>query len=209
MPEVITFEDYTPPARFDSIPWESVTIEEAPLVTGDWTQIDSISLDPLDDDPSDPALRSFTTNAGTDEGLWYRITFVDGSLNTSLPTTPIQNVAASDAQTIYADINELFRILKIRQPSDDQVVAARRDLYAAAAEIDSELDRTESFGIPYPPLVVGVNLDRAADLWRHRESMAGVTGLLGDEGALVAPARYSWARYADRLSPLKEQWGIA
>jgi hypothetical protein len=30
-----------------------------------------------------------------------------------------------------------------------------------------------------------------------------------DEAVSTIPGRYSWARYAARLSPLKDQWGIA
>jgi hypothetical protein len=54
-----------------------------------------------------------------------------------------------------------------------------------------------------------VNLDRAADLWRHTESIPGITGLLGDDGSVALPGRYSWNRYAERLAGCKNQWGLA
>lgn len=208
MAEVISFVDYTPPRRFDSIAWTDVRIEEAPTVTGTYTELETISFTP-DVDPANPQARDFTTELGTDVGLWYRVIFVDGTGDESLPTTPIQNVASGSTPVAYADLDELARILSIRNPSAEQTAALRRVLYAAAAEIDAELGRTTSFTLPYPVLVVGVNLDRAADLWRHTESIPGVTGLLGDEGGMVIPGRYSWERYAQRLAPLKETWGLA
>ena len=88
----------------------------------------------------------------------------------------------------------------------------------ATGEINAEIDRADDDPIAgwEIDLAEQVCLDRAADLWRHTESIPGVTGLLGDEGGfatstgpLLAYQRYSWERYAQRLAPLKEQFGIA
>jgi hypothetical protein len=208
--EVITFEQFTPSPRFDSVAWETARVEEGTSDDGPWTVIDNIALVPVDADPTAPATRDFTTSNGTALDLWYRIIFVDGVANESQPTIPIQNSQGDIiGETPYATVGELFRILKIRAPTAEQTVAGDRVLAAAALEINAELDLAEPLSDPPPALVVGVNLDRAADLWRHTESIAGVTGLLGDEGAIVTPARYSWERYAQRLAPLKEQWGLA
>lgn len=96
MSQVISFADYTPPARFDAVPWAQVRIEEGPTPEGAWTTIDTLALDPLDADPSIPQTRSFTTSNGSDtDGLWYRVTFIDGANATSQPSTPVQNIAAS------------------------------------------------------------------------------------------------------------------
>lgn len=211
MAEVITFEDFTPSPRFDNVPWETARIEEGSTEDGPWSTIDTITLDPVDSDPTDPATRNFTTSNGTALALWYRIVFVDGVGNESQPTVPIQNTQAVPGidDEPYATVNELARILKIRTPTAEQTAAMERVLSAAALEINAELGLSAPYGDPPPPLVVGVNLDRAADLWRHTESIPGVTGLLGDEGAVVAPARYSWERYAQRLAPLKQEWGLA
>lgn len=112
-----------------------------------------------------------------------------------------------------ATTDELFRILKIRTPTDDQTASAERVLQAAYLEILAEIDLVDGdvddLTDDELELCTGVNIDRAADLWRHTESIPGVTGLLGDEGAIAQPARYSWERYAQRLAPVKRQWGIA
>lgn len=113
--------------------------------------------------------------------------------------------------TPYATTSELFRVLKIRTPTPDQIMAAEGDLDTATLEINAEIDRadpTAAFTGDQIALLKGVCIDRAADLWRHRESIPGVLGGL-DDVMPTTPGRYSWARYAARLSVLKDQWGIA
>ena len=110
--------------------------------------------------------------------------------------------------------DELFRILKVRNPTSEQTASAERVLETAYLEIVQEIDFAEGETVAdlssdEVALCTGVNLDRAADLWRHTESIPGVTGLLGDEGAIASPARYSWERYAQRLAAVKRQWGLA
>jgi hypothetical protein len=115
--------------------------------------------------------------------------------------------------TAFTNNSELFRILKIRNPTTEQTDAADRVIDTAYAEILAEIDITEEevgeLTSLETALCTGVNLDRAADLWRHTESIPGVTGLLGDEGGLITPGRYSWERYAQRLAPVKRSWGLA
>lgn len=209
MPQVVSFQDYTPAARFDATSWTEARIEEAATEDGTYTQIDVIALG-ADPDPSDPIARSFTTSlGGDDEGLWYRVVFADATGATSTPTTPVQNVDDDVAAVTYADVTELARILKIRSPSSEQTVAMQRVLDTAAGEIASELDLTSSLSETWQlALAEQVNLDRAADLWWHAEARTGFTGLIGEEG-VTSPGRYSWERYAQRLAPLKQQWGVA
>lgn len=115
----------------------------------------------------------------------------------------------------YTTTDELARILKIREPSDAQEAALVRILTTAQVEIDSEIDLDDDTTLTNEQLqlAASVQLDRGADLWRHTESVAGMTGLLGDGGEYTANPgryiRYSWERYAQRLAPLKDQWGIA
>jgi len=115
----------------------------------------------------------------------------------------------------YTTTEELARILKLREPSEAQQAALVRVLTTAQVEIDKEIDLADGTELTDDQLQLAatVQLDRAADLWRHTESIAGMTGLLGDGGEYTANPgryiRYSWERYAQRLSPLKDQWGVA
>lgn len=115
----------------------------------------------------------------------------------------------------YTTTDELTRILKLRNVSDDQQAALIRVLTTAQVEIDSEIDLADDTTLTAGQLqlAASVQLDRAADLWRHTESIPGVTSVLGDGGEYTANPgryiRYSWERYAQRLAPLKDQWGIS
>lgn len=209
MGEVITFEDYRPSPRYDNLPWTSVTVEEGTASVGPWSLLETITFGTADPDPTNPAYRNFTTSlGGTAEGLWYRLTFLDGSGNTGLPTFPVQNL--STARPIYASLDELARLLRVS--ASQRHAALLRVLESAAQEIDDEIGTADINGnsLPYgspPSLVQEVNLERAVEHWQQGQSPFGIIGL-GD-GASVYTARDSWDRHAHKLAPLKASWGIA
>jgi hypothetical protein len=107
-------------------------------------------------------------------------------------------------------VDELARILKLRTPTAAQTAAMQRVLLVSAGEINMEIDFATDDSLQgwERSLCEQVNLDRAADLWRHTESIPGVLGVL-DEGVPLTPGRYSWERYGQRLAPVKRQWGFA
>ena len=212
MAQVITFENYTPTPRYDSIAWTEARIYEAATadaLDADWTLIDTIALSPVDADPSDPASRDLTTELASDtDELWYRIVFADSTGDTLTPTVPVQNVPSP---TPYATVDELARILKIRTPSAEQTAAMERVLLAAAGEIDAEVDRSDEQGGLSGwelSLAAEVNLERAVEHWRQQEAPFGLIGL-GPELPAERTARDSWDRHAHKLAPLKGQWGLA
>jgi hypothetical protein len=211
MSQVVTFSNYAPTPRYDGDPWTKVLIQEATTADaddGDWTTIDTITLSPVDADPTDPAIRDFTTDQASDTaGLWYRLIFADADDDELLPTVPVQNVAPI---TAYATVDELARILKIRQPSAEQEAAMERVLLAAAGEINAEIDLDTDEGLAgwQVALAQEVNLERAVEHWRQQESPFGLIGL-GAELPAERTARDSWERHAHKLAPLKSQWGLA
>lgn len=206
MTQVVTFERFVPVARYDGLPWTQVRIEESATEDGTFTEIETINLSPVDDDPTDPQARSFTTELAGDGELWYRIVFVDANGDESAPTDPIQNTDAIDA---YATVPELARILKIRSPSTEQTYALGRVLIAAAGEINTEIDLAEGSELSgwQLELAAQVNLERAAELWKLQEVQFGV--ILGSEFGATHIARDTWAKHAITLHKLKEQFGFA
>ncbi len=216
MAEVITFLNYTPPARYDLLPWTEVRIYESDAADGAYTLLDTIALNPLDPDPSTPAARSFTTELGTAIDYWYELVFADASGDVSQATAPIQNISGSEAVavTAYATESELAAIL----PGINAITRSAdllRVLGMAKLEIDKEIGRdldanpwnfTNAEGAAAYPLLQHVNLERAADLWHMENVQSGL--LLGGDTPLLAP-RNSWDRYANMLAPLKETWGLA
>jgi hypothetical protein len=207
MATVVTFLDYTPPERADSVPWTQVEIHESESVDGSYALIDTLTLVP-DPDPMGPAARDFTTILGTGEDLWYKVRFLDASAGTSEYSDPVQNVSEDFEATPYATVEELARWLNIRNPTADQEAIMERVLSAAAFEIDHELDRYGSLGAPYPDLVVQVNLERAEEHWRQLESPFGLIAL-GVDVPAERTGQNSWERHALKLAPLKQQWGLA
>ena len=164
--------------------------------------IDTIAISPVDADPANPAARSFTTehaSAATD--LWYRIIFKDATGDDTLPTIPIQNGVVRPP---YATAEELATLLKVNVAT--RRAALQRVLDAAAYEIDQELDLVTPLAT-VPALVAEVNLERAVEHWQQGQSPFGILGLGGD--VPMRASQDSWARHANKLAPLKRQWGLA
>jgi hypothetical protein len=214
---IVSFEDYTPPARFDDVPWTLIKIEESDTSTLSdstvWSTIETVAISSLpggvDADPSDPAIRNFTTNLASDTpDLWYRITFIDGSGNVSLPSVPVQNL--ENAVSAYAGVDEFFRVVRVTNPTPAQIAAAQRVLDTSTIEINQEIAWADTHdpATAELELMANVCLNRAADLWRHTESAPGILTVL-DDTTPSTPGRYSFARYVQMLAPLKDQWGIA
>lgn len=109
----------------------------------------------------------------------------------------------------YAGTEELANALHIRNASDAQGTALDQVLEAAAFEINAYCfgTGTVEFGTPYPELVIEVNLERAAEHWQQREASFGIVGLGGEIPMRLA--RDTFDRHAEKLSPLRESWGIA
>lgn len=83
MARVITLADFRPSARADESPWVKARVEEADSPTSKWTEAKAISLDPVDGDPKEPQLRSFTVAVAKD---WARLVFLDGEEGEDQPS---------------------------------------------------------------------------------------------------------------------------
>jgi hypothetical protein len=129
----------------------------------------------------------------------------------ALPWTEvrIEESDAADGTWTLIDTIELFRLLKIANPTAAQTLAGERVLLAASGEIDSEIDLAaddDPLAGWQLALVEEVNLERAVELWR--ETPFGIVGIDSDIGG-THTARNTWERYAHKLAPLKSQWGLA
>ena len=136
MAQVITFEDYVPPARYDAVAWTAARIEEAATSAGPWSQIDELTLTPVDSDPVHPASRDLTTSLADDAmNLWYRIIFVDAGSATSRPTDPVQNQAHYE---FYVSAEQLKATMGIT--TDQWNGDLERAAFAASKAIDDCCD---------------------------------------------------------------------
>lgn len=110
---------------------------------------------------------------------------------------------------MYGTITELARILKINSPTADQQTALTRVLTMASLEVDAEIDLAAGITLSADQvlIVTEVALERAQEHWKDEQAAFGILGL-GDTGPIYT-ARNSWERYAHKLAPLKNQWGLA
>lgn len=110
----------------------------------------------------------------------------------------------------YTTTDELQRILKIRDASDEQTAAMTRVLTTAYVEIVSEIDLATDIVLTddQTQLAAEVQLERAVEHWQQGGTPFGIIGI-DDRGGTSYIARDSWERHALKLAPLKSQWGIA
>lgn len=72
---LVPLEDVAPAGRDDGIPFVTARIEQAAEPDGPWSTVATKALDPVDTDPSTPALRTFAVDL--DLALWTRVVFID------------------------------------------------------------------------------------------------------------------------------------
>lgn len=156
-----------------------------------------------------------TRTAPDDGGQYTLLWSLDGTADPDETFTDELVVTFSapsgDAEgSAYATVDELARILKIRTPSAEQTAAMNRVLITAAGEIDSEVDLADDVDLSgwQLSLAAEVNLERAVEHWQQMESPFGILGLDGALGP-THTATDSWNRHANKLAPLKGQFGLA
>jgi hypothetical protein len=193
----------TPPVRFDDQPWTQALIQEATTETGSYTTVDTITFDHADTDPANPDPQEFTSDEAT-AGRWYRVIFQDDDSNQSDPTQSVQQGVFAFAD---ATVGELTRILKVRDPSGDQITAMQRVLDASAGEVLAEIGENATLEGWQQQLATEVCLERAVEHWQQQESAFGLIGIGTEFPTRIA--RDTWDRHAAKLAPLKSSWGLA
>lgn len=195
---VVSFPNYVPPPRYDDLPWVTARLEQSATQGGVYTTTESFDLDPVDDDPSSPRSRSFTTELGTAD-LWYRFVWVDEDLTESSPTAAGQNTdgTVTPVLTVPVTAAELAAIIHVNATSNS--AALERVLQAAYGEVVSETGRNDFSGWEVE-LVEQVTLARAEELWKQMKVPFGV---LDSEFGATRIARDTFERHAHALAPLK------
>ncbi|HUB99102.1 MAG TPA: hypothetical protein VMS11_04695 [Solirubrobacterales bacterium] len=105
MPRVITLSDFRPSERVDEKAWIGARIEETDDPSGSWEEVESVTLDPVDEDPAEPTLRSFTAAASK---AWIRIVFLDEDGGEDAPS-PMVFVAGSPFRPTLAQVSAILR----------------------------------------------------------------------------------------------------
>lgn len=179
MTNVITFTDITPPARTDGVAWTKVTVAYAPEKGGEYGDVETIDLLPLDADPSVPLTRTFaTTLAPASEG-WFRLTFTDMSSNKqSLDEFFIQSSPTS----------EIAALVRSMMPSSYSALASATNYGEPLIRLRIEAAKHEKL-----PLALAA-LDESAYTFLLKEYIACVAAM-----QLIPAAIEHWMR-------MKTQW---
>jgi hypothetical protein len=168
-----TFEDFTPPRRYDGSAFTSALIRESATQTGTYTTIDTIALSPVDSDPSAPASRNFTTTDATLADGWYIIRWVDAGGST-FDSDPINYLTSSDADDVRAKIGRMVEATSDPVLTEDDL----DDLMDAAARPDADgLDRSDADWTPTWDLNAG-----AAEGWARKASKAAANFNFAEDG---------------------------
>lgn len=100
-----SFEGYSPPRRFDSEPFTEAQIREASAEDGTYTTITTIALSPVDSDPSDPAVRNFTTSEALIQDGWYIIRWADAD-GATFDSDPMRYLAEENGAITAEEVRE-------------------------------------------------------------------------------------------------------
>lgn len=112
---VKTFRDFVPVSRSDDVAWVIALLQEAVTPTDEAAvTIDTIRLDPVDSDPSNPLARTFTTSLASDlPGLYYRVVFTDELGYSLQPTDWIHDVVET-GQDYRPDLTKVSNLIRTR-----------------------------------------------------------------------------------------------
>jgi hypothetical protein len=109
MPLTRSFEGFTPPRRYDGQAFTQALVRESATPAGTYATIDTITLFPLDADPTSPQSRNFTTSNATLPDGWYIIRWVDAA-SATFDSDPIRHsneaaiVTVAEVEAFVADI---------------------------------------------------------------------------------------------------------
>lgn len=182
---VISLNDYRPAERHDGVPWNRARIEGAATKTGPWSTIETKTLSPVDSDPTDPAVRSFTTTLAGAQ-TWLRIVWLDASNNEDL-TQPVPRVPTAFASAGDVEVRLGRELTEEEEAIAEQVVDAVTGLIADSVGRDSDWAASLD---PVPPTLSQLCIEKAV------AKIANPVGALSTDERL---GDYSYAtRYAEQ-----------
>lgn len=161
---LVTLKGFSPPQRYDGIPFTHARLEESAVEAGPFTTVQTFTLSPVDVDPSNPFYRDFTTELATQPDGWYRIVFVDADGDESLPTDALQYRAslASEIRPTVRDLSTLMRARTKGQYANQGVF--NNDTVPTAEQADDLIDLATDI------VLIKVGDELAARFYKHARS---------------------------------------
>lgn len=172
-----SFEGFTPPKRFDGLPFLSVDLLEAATRNGNFAVIDSFSLLPSDIDPTKPQSRSFTTGNATLADGWYVIRWVDGA-GAWFDSDPVEYLTTVPINN-FASIEDVALRLG-RDLTDSEESSVELLLNLASAAIRSAVDKPDDWmPDPVPDLVRGFTIELTCRAMANPEGLFSKSETIG------------------------------
>jgi hypothetical protein len=143
MAYVVTLEGFTPSPRYPPLatPWTEALIQESATETGTFATVDTVTLSPVDTDPTHPQERNFTTTAATLPAGWYRVVFRDAAANqeTAGPVFSGPEQTASWRPSLR-DVADYLQV-RIVDAGGNFLEVWTADTTPTAAQIQTKIDR--------------------------------------------------------------------
>lgn len=171
-----SFENFTPPKRYDGIPFTSINIGEG-ATTEAFSTIATVALEPVDVDAANPAARSFTTDAAALERGWYRIEWVDDD-DAVFYADPIYFPTHSPVFAEVADVEARLG----RELAEGERDAARLILEVVSGMIWEAADKDVAWASalePVPALLRALAIEKAVGAVANPTNLASASETLG------------------------------
>ena len=139
---VISVTDYRPAPRFDDQPWISARLDGSDSPTGEWEVIETFSFEP-DEDPAEPATRSFTTEQGDPRFTWLRLVWIDDDGNQDA-TDPVPAIPST---AVFANVHDV-EIRLGRDLNERESEQAEMCLALATVNMLNAVDKDVLWNVP-------------------------------------------------------------
>lgn len=174
--------------------------------------VDALDTAGIIETPAGSGIYAATRTAPDTQGQYTLLWSLDGTTapsELSIDELVVTGSAPGDPTppaAMYGSVDELFRIVKIRNPTVEQTAAAERVLVAASLNVNAEMDRITDLSAAELEVATKVALDAAVEYWKQQEVPFGIW-----ENAVgpIVIGRDIWDRHALELAALKQQWGLA
>lgn len=184
MPFVHSFT-FTPPKRFDGASWRNVRIEQSIDNVAAFTTVETIALTStdvspsgFDTDPSNPQMRSITTDSATLEKGYFRVVWLDLEGDASPPSNSVFSPAAPSAEA-FATVADVAARLG-RTLSDADGAMAGLLLNGATVMIADHAGKNPGDISPVPAQLRFIAIEMVCRAMANPEGIASVSESLGE-----------------------------
>lgn len=222
MPQVVELADFRPSPRHDGKAWTQIRVDQAADPEEDWTEVETVDIEPTDREPKKPAIRSITTTGITEE--WVRLVFVseDGEDR----ACPYMHTGPIPFLPIPAAVSSILRARTYSKgtPDPDEPLKAVAggvlggefgdSTRPTAAELQAKfIPQAASDLLTAVGMVPGLFLDRARRIAALRVATEIERSFIPDQaegkGAIYQTLRMTYEEEVERLQSTLQWWALS